>query len=66
MRKPRTYFEQVPLEIIKDIVEESIQPEKRNGRGPKAKKKKVKKGLLAHKEPSRAIPRSNSKMELSE
>ena len=66
MRKPRTYFEQVPLEVIREIVEENIQPEKRNGRRPKAKKKKDKKGLLAHKQPSRAIPRSNSKMELSE
>lgn len=66
MRKPRTYFEQVPLEVIREIVEEHIPPETGNGRGPKAKKKKVKKDLLAHKQPSRAIPRSNSKMELSE
>lgn len=66
MRKPRTYFEQVPLEVIREIVEEHVSPEAGNGRGPKAKKKKVKKDLLAHKQPSSVIPRSNSKVELSE
>jgi hypothetical protein len=66
MRKPRTHFEQVPLAVIKEIVEENMAPKTRGGGDPSAKKKKVKKGLLAHQKPSKAIPRSNFKMELSE
>lgn len=66
MRKARTHFEQVPLEVIREIVEENIPPETRDGRGPKAKKKKAKKDPLEHQGPSKLIPRSDSKMEVSE
>ena len=43
MAKPRTHFEQVPLQIIQKIVEGVIPPEPVNGRDPLTGKRKMEK-----------------------
>jgi hypothetical protein len=44
MPKLRTHFEQVPLEVVKKIVEEEIRQEKTTDKAQGSKKKKVGKG----------------------
>jgi hypothetical protein len=46
MAKPRTHFEQVPLEIIKKIIKEEIPPEVIIKPNPATSNKKPKKPLL--------------------
>jgi hypothetical protein len=45
MAKPKTHFEQVPLEIIKKIIEEEIPPEVIIKPDPATNNKKPKKAL---------------------
>jgi hypothetical protein len=49
MIKPKTHFEQVPLEIIKQIVQEEIPQETITERTPISRKKQSQKDRLATK-----------------
>ncbi len=66
MAKPRTHFEQVPLEIVKKIVAEEIPPDATTERDPEANRKKVEKDLLGTKKKFAASSRTSSQLELSE
>jgi hypothetical protein len=66
MAKPRTHFEQVPLEIVKKIVGEEIPPDATTEREPKTKRQKIEKDLLGNKKKFAASSRRSSQLELSE
>jgi hypothetical protein len=65
MIKPKTHFEQVPLEIVKQIVEEEIPPETMTESTPISGKKKSQKDRLATKRQAIASYRSSSEIEAS-
>jgi hypothetical protein len=46
MPRPKTHFEQVPLELVKKIVEEKIQAEKNGKRSKPGKPKKRERDLF--------------------
>jgi hypothetical protein len=46
MLKLKTHFEQVPLEVVRKIVEEEVQEEKTTGQARGTKKKKLQEDLL--------------------
>jgi hypothetical protein len=64
MVKPRTHFEQVPLEIVKKIAEEEMLPETVTGQIPVTRKKNGVNGDRAAPKQSKASARKPSKMEL--
>jgi hypothetical protein len=47
MPKPKTYFEQVPLEVVERIVEKEAKKEKASEQPRMIKNKKLREGLLA-------------------
>jgi hypothetical protein len=65
MKKPRTYFEQVPLEIVKKIAVEGIPPDTVTARHHGTSKKKVKKEHRVLQKQSKANSRRSSRAELS-
>jgi hypothetical protein len=65
MAKPRTHFEQVPLEIVKKIAEEEMPPETVTGLHPGTRKKKAEKGLRVTQKQSKGNSRRYSRAELS-
>jgi hypothetical protein len=65
MAKPKTHFEQVPLEIIKKIIGEEIPPEVIIKPDPATNNKKPKKSLLPVAEQSKASGHTPSQMELT-
>jgi hypothetical protein len=66
MLKPRTHFEQVPLEIVKKIVEQEISTETVTERDPEARRQKVEEDLLGTKKKFSASSRGSSQREVSE
>ena len=62
MIKPKTHFEQVPLEIVRKIVEEEIPPETITERAPIGRKKKSQKDRLAAQKQANASSRRPSWM----
>jgi hypothetical protein len=66
MAKPRTHFEQVPLQSIKEIVEGVIPPDPVNGRNPANSKRKMEKEPRASQKKSKASFRRSSRMEVTE
>lgn len=46
MVKPRTHFEQVPLEVVKKIVEEEVQRQETDEPVRETRKKKLEEDLL--------------------
>jgi hypothetical protein len=66
MAKPRTHFEQVPLEIVKKIAAEEMPPETVTEWHPGTSKKKVEKDFRVTRKQSKANSRRSSEMELSE
>ena len=65
MIKPRTHFEQVPLEIVKKIVEEEIPPETITEHSPISRKKQSQKDRLATKKQAIASYGRFSEIEVS-
>jgi len=65
MLKARTHFKQVPLEIVRKIVEEQILSEITAERDPIISMKKREKNLLAAQERPKVSSRTSSEMELS-
>jgi len=65
MLKPKTHFEQVPLEIVKKIVEEEIPPETISERPPIRRKNKSQKDRLAIKKQAIGSYRRASEIEVS-
>lgn len=63
MLKPRTHFEQVPLEIIRKIVEEEMPPEPVNEIDPEINRRKIEKVLRASQKKSKASLRRSSRKE---
>ena len=66
MVKPRTHFEQVPLEIVKKIAEEGMSPETVTEGHPGTSKNKMEKDLRMTQKQSKANSRRASQLELSE
>jgi hypothetical protein len=66
MTKPRTHFEQVPLEIVKKIAEEEIPPETTTEPAPITRKKKSEKDRLEAQAPARVAFGTPSQTEVSE
>jgi hypothetical protein len=66
MVKPRTHFEQVPLEIVKKIAGEEMPPETVTERHRGTNKKKVEKDLRGNHRQSKPNSRRSSQAELSE
>jgi hypothetical protein len=64
MAKPKTHFEQVPLEIIKKIVEEGIPSEVIIKPNPATRNKKPKKPLLPAEQQAHANDHTLFQMEL--
>jgi hypothetical protein len=64
MAKQKTHFEQVPLEIIKKIVEEEIPPEAIIKPNPATGNKKPKKPLLPAEQQAQANDHTPFQMEL--
>jgi hypothetical protein len=64
MAKPRTHFEQVPLEIVKKIVVEGIPPEAAAERHRGVGKKKVEKDIRAAHKQSNVNARRSSRGEI--
>jgi hypothetical protein len=65
MAKPKTHFEQVPLEIIKKIVEEEIPPEAIIKQDRSSSNKKPKKPLLPAEQQANASRHTPFQMELT-
>jgi hypothetical protein len=65
MIKPRTHFEQVPLEIVTKLVEEEIPPETITESTPISRRKKSQKDRLATKRQAIASYRRSSEIEAS-
>jgi hypothetical protein len=65
MAKPRTHFEQVPLQIIKKIIEGVIAPEPVNGRDPLTSKRKMEKDHRESQKQSKTSSRRSSRKEVS-
>ena len=65
MTKPRTHFEQVPLEMVKKIAVEEIPLEAAAGRHPRVGKKKVGKDIRVIQKQSKANSRRSSRGEIS-
>lgn len=65
MEKPRTHFEQVPLEIVKKIVEQEILPETIRERPPIRREKKSEKDRLATQKQAIAGSRPSSEIEVA-
>jgi len=63
MLKPRTHFEQVPLETVRKIVEEQIRREITTKQDQETRKKMLENDLLAAQEQSTASPRTYSQVE---
>ena len=66
MTKPKTHFEQVPLEIVKKIAEVEIPPEATTERDPKPGRQKLEKDLLGTKKKFKVSSLRSSRMELTE
>jgi hypothetical protein len=66
MLKPRTHFEQVPLEIVKKIIEEKNPPETAFEPDPKTRRQRVEKDFSEIKKKSTANSGISSQMKLSE
>jgi len=64
MLEPRTHFEQVPLEIVRKIVEEQIQREKTAKQNQSTNKKTLEEELLEAQEQSMAKSLTFSEVEL--
>jgi hypothetical protein len=60
MLEPKTHFEQVPLEIVRKILEEQIRQETTNKQAQGAKKKTFDEDLLSVQEQSMARCRTFS------
>jgi hypothetical protein len=65
MLKPRTHFEQIPLEAVRKIVEEQAVREMTTRLDQATGKKKSRKALLAPQEESTASSRMSFHVELS-
>ncbi len=65
MIKPKTHFEQVPLEIVKKIVEEEIPPKTITERAPISRKNKSQKDRLATPRQPIASYRRTTEIEVS-
>ncbi len=65
MPKPRTHFEQVPLEIIKKIIADPIPPKLLIKADKASRSKKQKKSLLPSKQQSKAACRIPSRIRLT-
>jgi hypothetical protein len=66
MAKPRTHFEQVPLEIVKKIGEKEMPPKTVTQRHPGTSRKKAEKDLRVTPKQSTGNSRRSSRLELSE
>jgi hypothetical protein len=66
MLKAKTYFEQVPLEIVKKIVEEEMPPEAVTERHRGTSRKTMAKNLRGTHKQSKTDARRSSQVELSE
>jgi len=60
MLEPKTHFEQVPLEIVRKIVEEQVRREKATEQDEGTKKKTLEEDLLVSQEQSMARSRTFS------
>jgi hypothetical protein len=65
MRKPRIHFEQVPLEIVKKIIEEKIPPEATTELGPNNRRQKAEKDHLGTKRKLSVSSPRTAQVELS-
>jgi hypothetical protein len=64
MLEPKTHFEQVPMEVVRKIVEEQIRREITTEQDQGIKKKTLEEDLLETQEQSMAKPRTFSPREL--
>lgn len=65
MAKPRTHYEQVPLQIIKQIIEGVIPPVPVNGRDPLTDTTKMEKGHRESLKQSKRSSRKSSRKEVT-
>jgi hypothetical protein len=65
MAKPKTHFEQVPLEIVKKIVEEEVPPDAVIKQDRSISNKKPKKPLLPAEQQAQTSDRIPFQMELT-
>lgn len=65
MAKPRTHFEQVPLQIIKEIVGGVIPPEPVNGRGAATSMKRMEKNHRESQKKLKTSSRRSSRKEVT-
>jgi len=64
MLEPRTHFEQVPMEVVRKIVEEQLRRETATEQDQGIKKKTLEEDLLGAQEQSMARPHTVSEEEL--
>ncbi len=64
MRPTKTHFEQIPLEIVRKIVEEQIRRETATEQDQRTKKKTLEEDLLGAQEQSTVCTRPFSQLEV--